>query len=347
LHRLTPDGPLPNDGRPFPDETRQRCRPRLKPPANRDLIGFDAARILADYFAGADAHPRQLVGRFSGEYLPIHHNEHIAAAAAREGVRARLTGRWLVRRGTETDDVVIGLALLAAVGTVEDIPYIQTIGLLSNTFGPLAAEGLERLPGGAEALIWLGDRVSGWGRVYVVEALCRLAEDHPAVRPWLLVRAVNGDFLNSYFAGKAAMVAGIHEAMARPGVDAEVVDHAGRILHVLTYASGMGMDLAGYPHATEVLSAHLRLIAQLGPSAERFSVAALLARDAARRSQGRSSATWEPFRDGYLDLVNRDDWCAVAAAALRSNDPTMTWLADTEASGLALRAFRDWTPPSS
>src|SRR4051812_21996108 len=102
---------------------------------------------------------------------------------------------------------VLSLALLAAVGTVEDVPRIQTIGLLSCTFGPLAARALERLPGGADALIWLAERVTGWGRVYVVEALCRLVDDHPLVRPWLLRRAADGHLLNGYFAGQVARMA--------------------------------------------------------------------------------------------------------------------------------------------
>lgn len=56
--------------------------------------------------------------------------------------------------------MALGLALLAEVATVDDIPAIQTIGLFSNDFGPLAVQALERLPGSAEALIWLAERVT-------------------------------------------------------------------------------------------------------------------------------------------------------------------------------------------
>jgi len=62
---------------------------------------------------------------------------------------------------------------------VDDIRLIQTIGLLSNAFGPLAVRCLERLPGGVEALFWLAERVAAWGRVhktvsYVVRRTSRL-----------------------------------------------------------------------------------------------------------------------------------------------------------------------------
>ncbi|MBZ4320376.1 hypothetical protein [Streptomyces huiliensis] len=40
----------------------------------------------------------------------------------------------MVRHGTDRCAVTVGLALLAAVGTADDIPMIQTIGLLSDHF---------------------------------------------------------------------------------------------------------------------------------------------------------------------------------------------------------------------
>jgi hypothetical protein len=52
---------------------------------------------------------------------------------------------------------------------------------LSDKFAALVARALERLDGGTTALLWLAERVEGWGRVYVVEALCRL--DYPAAKP--------------------------------------------------------------------------------------------------------------------------------------------------------------------
>ncbi|MGW0900814.1 hypothetical protein ACWD0G_28215, partial [Streptomyces goshikiensis] len=194
LHRQSPDRPLRRDGEPYPDEERRQSAPRRKRSRGRKPAGAGVAGILDRHFADPDADPSRLAGRFQGVEVPIHPDEHITAAARRAGARGRAAGRRLVRYRTDREEVLVGLALLAAVGTAEDIPRVQTIGLLSCTFGPLAAHALERLPGGAQALLWLGDRVAGWGRVYVVEALCRLVDDDPAVRPWLLRRAVDGDF---------------------------------------------------------------------------------------------------------------------------------------------------------
>jgi hypothetical protein len=283
---------------------------------------------------------------FHDVYIPIHPNEHIAAAAERaDRERVRETGRWLVRHTTDRCSATVGLALIASVGTVDDIPLIRTIGLLSNRFGALAARGLERLPGGAEALLWLADRVTGWGRVYVVEALCRLQD--PVARPWLLRRACDGDFLNGYFAGKVAQTAGLHEAIAEPSAEADIADHTGRLLLVMTYSQGMGTTLSHYPHAEEVLAAHLRHFQRLGPTANRYCLAAWLANSLGENGDAGSVGPlqrWQPYRDSYLDLLERDDWCEVARNGLAAKDSGILRLVETS-SGRRLRAFVD-QPPS-
>jgi hypothetical protein len=241
----------------------RRC-PRPQPPEDRRAAGKDAALILDAHFASPTASSSALADAFHDVYIPIHPNEHITAAAERADTeRVRETGRWLVRHATDRCAATVGLALIAAVGTVDDAPLIQTIGLLSDRFGPLAAHALERQPGGTEALLWLADRVTGWGRVYVVEALCRL--DDPVARPWLLRRACDGDFLNAYFAGKVAQTTGLHEVITRPCVDADITEHTSRLLLVMTFSQGMGMTLARYPYAEEVLAAHLRNLKRLRP----------------------------------------------------------------------------------
>lgn len=124
-----------------------RGRPLLEIPGN-------AAFILDAHFARPTGFPSELADAFHDVHIPIHPNEHIAAAA--EGAdkeRVRETGRWLVRHAADRCSVTVGIALIAAVGAVDDIPLIQIIGLLSNRFGPLAAHALEKQPGGTEALL--------------------------------------------------------------------------------------------------------------------------------------------------------------------------------------------------
>ncbi|MEV0215789.1 hypothetical protein [Micromonospora sp. NPDC050695] len=211
LHRPDPGSPPPRDGEPYPDDERHPRRRRSKTRRDRRLDGADVAVILDAHFGTADAPPNELVDAFCDVDVPIHRNEHIAAAALRaDRQRVRKTGRWLVRHSTDRCSATVGLALLATDWADNDVPLIQTIGLLSDRFGPLAAEALQRRREGGQALLWLAQRVTGWGRVYVIEALCR--HGAAASRQWLRRHACDGDFLNGYFAGKVATTAHLHEA---------------------------------------------------------------------------------------------------------------------------------------
>lgn len=277
LHREHPDTPLPRDGKPYPgDDGHARG---LEEGQRRR--GAAAAALLDAHFAQPAAKPADLAAACHGVAPPGQPNDHITAAARRaDADRVRATGRWLVRHGTDQCAVTMGLALLATDRAEQDIPLIQTIGLLSDTFGPLAAHALARRRGGADALLWLAQRVSGWGRVYVVEALCRMGSTK--VRDWLLRNACDGDFLNGYFAGAVATAAHLHEAITRPESDAALVDHTSWLLIVMSEAGGMGMTLDTYPPADLVLAAHAEALSRLPLTPARHHAATRLAAAAER-----------------------------------------------------------------
>lgn len=345
LHQQHPDGPLPRDGEPYPDEWQHRRQPRHRPPKDRRLEGADAAAILDQHFASPSTHPRDLADAFHDVYVPIHPNDHIFAAACRiDADRVRHTGRWLVRHATDRCAATVGLALLASVWDKDDIPLIQTIALLSDRFTPLAARALQRRAGGAQALLWLADRVAGWGRVYVVESLCTVGG--AAARSWLLRHACDGDYLNGYFAGKVATAAHLHEAITTDHPDSDLVDHTGRLLTIMADCGGMAMTLRNYPPAGVVLEAHARHTGQLSPTVERYAVAAQLA-DYVRRETpdhlGLSQQRQQQILATYRALLDRSDWSDVARAALLAGDHRMTWLAGAVAPRLGLRTLTDTT----
>ncbi|GGN46362.1 hypothetical protein FHR83_008565 [Actinoplanes campanulatus] len=318
LHQRHPDEPLPRDGEPFPDEAaHQGGLPGSRGP-RRD--GAEVAEILDRYFGDPSASPADLADAFHGVHVPIHRNDHIAAAALRaKRKRVRRIGRRLVRHSTDRCSATVGLALLATDWHEDDVPLIRTIGLLSNRFGPLAAEALSRRPGGVAALLWLAQRTSGWGRVYVIEALCRSGPYE--ARDWLLRNACDGDFLNGYFAGKVATTAHLHEAITRDDVDDELVDHTGRLLRIMTECGGMGMTLHHYPPADQVLSAHAAHLARRPPTFYRYVNAAVTG------------------TDHYLELLRRPDWVAAARAGFADDPDYLKWFADTVAVRLGLPDF--------
>jgi hypothetical protein len=347
LHAGRPDAPLPKDGYPFPDDPLHRRRPRPGGSEPYHRAGAEAAAILDRYFARPDAEPAGLEFAFHDVSVPIHWNEHVVAAAWRtDSGRVRETGRWLVTHSRDRCSATIGLALLTAGGLdPDDISLIRTIGLLSDHFGPLAARALQRHRG-TEALLWLADRVSGWGRVYVVEALCD--SDPGTSRSWLLRRACDGDLLNGYFAGKAATAAHLHEAITGDDADDELIDHTTRLLGFMAGCAGMGMTLGGYPPARAVIAAHARHLGRQHPTFARWAEAALLAgrlagildKDLIDRNVGFTAPERQRMTAAYASVLNRPDWTAVAEAHLVEGDDYSEWIAYATY-GIRLNAFTD------
>lgn len=345
LHQQDPDGVLPRDGEPYPDGERHRRRSRRQPERDRRLDGADVAAILDRHFSQPDTPASELAEAFHDVDVPIHRNEHIAAAALRAGrQRVQRTGRWLVRHSTDRCAATVGLALLATDWAEDDIPLVQTIGLLSNRFGPLAAEALQRRRGGGEALLWLAKRVAGWGRVYVVEAMCR--HGAYASRAWLLRHACDGDFLNGYFAGQVATTAHLHEAITSTKVDDDLVDHTGRLLKIMADCDGMGMTLEHYPPAPIVLAAHAARLARQVPTMNRYVDAAVIADHLTGKPPTRCGCTAEQrdhIAQQYLGVLDRPDWCDTVRAGLDSTSDFFAWFAGNVAARLHLKAFADLT----
>ena len=338
LHKHDPDRPLPCDGEPFPDHADHDPdnRPAM---TRRSGTGVDVADILARYFAEAAPDPARLAESVHRVGVPIYPSE-LMAEAAREAGRGRAleTGRWLIRNGTDTCAVTVGLALLEAVGiTAEDVGLVQTIGLLSDHFGPLAARALAKLPSGsAQALLWLADRAAGWGRVNVVRSLAGL--DDPDTRQWLLRKAVDGDILNGYFIAVVVMTGRLHDVLDELAADPELTDCTGRILWLMTENEGMGLTLKGYEHADSVLRAHKDALSHHGPTLQRFYIAALIARYLGRSSPDDPNRTWEADRAAYRALLDEPRWREVALTGLAEGDGRIRFIADAVAPeiGLAL-----------
>ncbi|MDW5323744.1 hypothetical protein [Plantactinospora sp. KLBMP9567] len=345
LHRQHPDSPLPEDGRPYPDEDLERQRPEPDPPDDRRHQGMAAAAVLDAHFVMDGAPPSELAGAFREVDVPIHRNDHIAAAALRaERERVRRTGRWLVRHATDRRGALVGLALLATDRTPDDIPLIRTIALLSDTFGPLAADALRRRTrdGGDEALLWLAGRMTGWGRVYLVEALCPLAH-RTAVRGWLLRRTCDGDVLEGYYAGKAAEAAHLHEAIGAEDADDELIDQSGQLLGTMTQCWGQGLTLDRYPSARLALDGYARHLGRQRPILNRYIAAVTIAAYLTDRTTDEwvscSAGQREELAGRILAVLDREEWCEVVRASLDPQNGYHRWLAETVGRKLRLRAF--------
>ncbi|GAB2564802.1 hypothetical protein [Nocardia heshunensis] len=206
LARSHPGIPLPRDGEPYPDADRRRTRSRGGD--RSDFQGTRTSRLIDEFFCAPAEHRdiAQLCRNVIAYDIESALWPSMAEAISRaDPDQVRELGRHLTRTSTDRNPTVLGMAMLAVVGTEADVALIQTIGLLSDTFGLLAAQALARLPDAPTNLIWLADRTAGWGRVYLVYYLCALGD--PAADPWLLRKACDGHHLNGEFAYKVACAA--------------------------------------------------------------------------------------------------------------------------------------------
>ncbi|MET9212658.1 MULTISPECIES: hypothetical protein [unclassified Nocardia] len=329
--------PLERNGYPYPDEPWHGRGDTPPHPKDPRTVGIDLAALLDAHFADPDSTPADLAEACHQVFVPLFRNEHVVAAARRVEVeRVRRTGRWLVRRGTDRCAVTTGLALLETAPEDGDLPMLQTIGLLSESFGPLVADTMARCRGGLPGLLWLGDRVGGWGRVAVVEKLC--AAYGVSARDWLLRRSCNGEYLNQYFAAEVAITADLATAITADDPDLDLVHHTGVLLSAMTDCAGTGLTLDAYPAAPNVLAAHSKHAVRLAPTTHRYgnlaNLADYLRRPSTREWQGREQAI-----DRYLTLLNQPEWEAVARTGLVQGDFRVLWLRHAIGARLDLAPF--------
>lgn len=327
-HRY-PDVPLPRDGEPYPDVNRRSGR--VWSADRSDDEGTRTSRLIDEFFSAPTEH--RDIARLCREVIDYDIETalwpSIAAAIRRaDPVQARELGRHLIRTSTDQNPTVLGMALLAVVGTEDDISLIQTIGLLSDTFGLLASQALARLPDASTSLIWLADRTVGWGRVYLVYALCELGD--PAAEPWLLRKACDGHHLNGEFAYKVACAAPIHDAIATPDADESLIDHTGNLLSTLAWCDGMGGTLWEYAHSEQALTHYLSHISTLPPNLVRYqSVWALACFLDGRPNLALPKwATLKLLHTGYWSLLATSAWHSVLTAA-SNNERTREWTTHT------------------
>ncbi|GAA4901245.1 hypothetical protein LX16_0456 [Stackebrandtia albiflava] len=319
-HRANPRAPLPDDAEPDGGCGFVR-RGKGSPP------GVAAAEALDRHFADPAATPADLDHAVHlAADAQVHGNAHVTAAAERaDPGRAHETGRWLVRHSGHLCGVNTGIVLLGTARDPADIPLIRTVGLYSDGCAALAVATLSRIRNGHDAILWLAERLTGWGRSYAVGALCRRAGTY---RDWLL-RSACPDVLDGYYAGEVATAAHLHAAVTAPVVDDELLDHTGMLLRTMSGCHGMGMTLTGYPPAAEVLRHYLRHVAERPPTVGRYVVLADLWR---RGASGRAVdlAVIDPALPGMVrDVLDRPEWWETYRQARDEGDTHAEWLATT------------------
>ncbi|WP_182884807.1 hypothetical protein [Microbispora sp. H10885] len=321
LHALTPDAPLPNGGRPYPDDADHRG-----PRPGGGSFSVEQARaalaaVLRAHFDGP--------GRSLDELHEDLRALDVPAWAIRPDVLdglpwlatepARETGVWLARHARDRRPALTGLCLLAGRAGPEDVPLVRTLGLL-RCLGPVAVAVLESIPGSAGALVWLAERSALLTLSRAIEAMCR-AEDPVAVA-WLLRHATGQDPTAGGHALRVAQAVRLADVLE----DGETVDQivlvAGRLLQAMAWEDFSA--LRDYDDACRALAAFAVRAAAVPPELDSLASAVALAEDLT--SGHAACLPWRPgVREATLERLRRLLTSARAAEALagaaRSPDP--------------------------
>jgi len=297
-------------------------RRRIKLDGDPRLDGIQVAEIVDAALAGPADVLSGYLHRFHGLRVPSLPNDHIAAAAKRVPAgRAHDAGMFFATNASDRCAVKVGLALLATVSDPGDTETIKTLGLLSNQFGSLASAAVQKRPDSIESLRWLAERSSGWARVDAVERLCRIGVGNS--RDWLLRESCNGEYLNSYFAGKVATAAYLDEAIAARDADDPLIDHTGRLLAAMTRADGHGLSLRDFPPALRVVTAFANHATRGAASFERYTSLTQISNyvnSPAGRQNYLATPSAESVTRLLASILNEPKWLDVEPNAAGSGD---------------------------
>jgi hypothetical protein len=311
LHRLNPEGPLPDGGRPFPDSGDH---PDVPPSVRRlTLAGLLREFISDPALSGQDLHNRCTHLAINARGV----TRVLQKVTSDPSPRLLGTARWLVENGTDRRAVLVGLGLLCGNAEQRDIPTLKMIGLLS--FADQAAmEALAKIPGAARDLVWLAERVRPYARITAVRTLA--GDPDPFTREW--VRSTPGDLLSSSLARQIAEGCGLGELLDRPVVDDLLWDQAGTLLLAMTNPRNDQSELSRYEHASALYRRWVALADHRPATVARAALLTMVAQDLAT---GPAAPVVGELRRSLADQIKRvlssRPWTEMLDRGARSGDP--------------------------
>jgi hypothetical protein len=311
LHRLTPDGPLPDGGRPFPDSGDH---PNVSYPERRLALAAVLREFIGDPTLSAqDLHDRCThLAVKTGDVTRV-----LQELAPEPSQRLFETARWLIKNGTDRRAVLVGLGLLCGNAEQRDVPLIKVIGLLRFA-DQLAAEALAKIPSAARDLIWLAERSRRYPRVIAVRALA--GHSDPVVREWVL--SMPRDLLSSDLARHIAQGYGLAEMLGRTAVDDLQWDQAGNLLLAMTSTHNYQSEISRFEEAPDVYQRWVALADRRPATLERAALMTMVAEDL---YTGPAAPAAGGLRMGLIDQIKNvlcsQPWTEMLGHCGCSSDP--------------------------
>jgi hypothetical protein len=311
LHRLNPDRPLADGGRPFPGSGEPAKVPFGE--RKRALLA-----LLREFLADPALTALDLNQRCT--HLAITAPDVTRAVcelAPEPSGRLVQAARWLVRNGTDRRAVLVGLGLLGGNAEPCDIPLLTMTGLLCFA-SALAMDVLAQIPGAAHDLIWLADRSRSMDRIH---AVCQLTGNQdPAVRQWVM--STPRTLLSSDQARRIAETYQLAQALTGPDVDDALWDQAGSLLLAMTSVRDYRSQIGRYEPALAVYQRWAALASDRPPALDRAAMLVMVAEDLAT---GPAAAVAGDLRASLIGqiggVLSARPWTQMLEQAASSEDP--------------------------
>lgn len=164
--------------------------------------------------------------------------------------------QWLVRESPDRASVKIGIALLGLLLPARDTETLMLLGLHDEFTLYVAVALKNTLPSeeGENALWSLARKVDGWGRIHLVERLCK--SNRADIKAWLLREGYKNSVMHEYLAYACAVGGELLEALKPDSVDDELLNGAGDLIQALI-SGGPAEGIESYIDSAKVIQRYL------------------------------------------------------------------------------------------
>jgi len=251
-------------------------------------------------------------------------------------------GRYFATRAVHREAVKLGLALLGAFGSSDDLAILKVLGR-NDEFTLFAAVAIARVTADPEQALWeLAREVHGWGRIQIVERLKDTKNSE--IQSWMLKDGFRNNIMDEYLACICARAGRLHEALNQQFVDDALLDGAADILRALIPGGGPAEGIDDYAHAADTCESYVNLVWARSDLGLKHFLAVASLRRFLSSPQGwdkREGMGWSELRRREVetlcaDVLARAIWRQQISEALSSNDESTFYDGDMAAKELSI-----------
>ena len=238
---------------------------------------------------------------------------------------------WLVLNSPDREVIKFSLAILGRFNTPqtelfllfgmhEEFTLYSAVALQNTLSSPIDAEN---------ALFTLAKRVTGWGRIHLVERLAKNPSQE--VKNWLLREGYKNSVMYEYLAYTCATAGDLQTALAQPSVDIALLVATGEMIEALIMG-GPAEDMHDYEAGANVCLCYLAQLAQHQLTDINTLRILQIMQDFVVNQIDDSYPNWNDdikakLKTTITDLIQQEHWLPLVKESLQTNDQSLFWVA--------------------